>query len=421
MYNGGYNIIILCIFGVSNHHTICIMEELIEKSDMLIADAKFKHQRKVRGDINPEWKMNGIYGARGVGKTTLLLQNLKTLKKKGKEVLFVRLDDFYFIDNKLYYLADEFRKNGGEYLYLDEVHKYPGWSRELKNIYDSLPSLKIVFSGSSIIELSKDEGDLSRRALMYSMPGLSFREYLLLSGIADLPVYTLEEILATHNDIAPEISVKIPILKYFKQYLKAGFYPFFLEKNRNYFLTLEQIIRTVLEVDFKHIEEFDSSKSKQILILLKIIASSSPFIPNISKISKKTGLHRQTVLLYLHYLEKAGLAKQLNYPNKSISRLQKPDKLFLDNSNLFFALNPEMINVGSLRETFAANQLSVKHEVAMHGKADFLVDDKLIIEIGGKNKSNAQIRGLDNAFLFVDDIEVGYKNKIPLWLLGFLY
>ena len=397
------------------------MEKLIEKSDILIADAKFPHQRKVRGEINPEWKMNGIYGARGVGKTTLLLQNLKALKNKGKEVLFVRLDDFYFINNRVYYLADEFRKIGGEYLYLDEVHKYPGWSRELKNIYDSIPSLKVVFSGSSIIELSKNEGDLSRRALMYPMPGLSFREYLLLSNTADLPVYPLEEIIAKHNYIASEISIKIPVLKYFKQYLKSGFYPFFLEKNRDYFLTLEQIIRTVLEVDFKHIKEFDSSKSKQILILLKIVASSSPFIPNISKISEKTGLHRQTVLLYLYYLEKAGLVKQLNYPNKSISRLQKPDKLFLDNSNLFYALNPEMINIGSLRETFAVNQLSVKHEVALHRQADFLINDKFIIEIGGKNKISIQIRGLDNAFLFVDDIEVGYKNKIPLWLLGFLY
>lgn len=397
------------------------MEKLIEKSDLLIAGAKFAHQRKVQGEINPEWKMNGIYGARGVGKTTLLLQNLKDLKKKGKEVLYARLDDFYFINNRVYDLADGFRKNGGGYLYLDEVHKYPGWSRELKNIYDSLPSLKVVFSGSSIIELSKNEGDLSRRAMMYPMPGLSFREYLLLSGTADMPVYPLEEILARHNDIASEISIEIPVLKYFKQYLKSGYYPFFLEKNRDYFLTLEQIIRTVLEVDLKHIEEFDSSKSKQILILLKIVASSSPFIPNISKISEKTGLHRQTVLLYLHYLGKAGLIKQLNYPNKYISRLQKPDKLLLENPNLFYALNPGMVNIGSLRETFALNQLSVKHEITLHKQADFLIDNKYIAEIGGKNKGIAQIKDLDNAFIFVDDVEVGHKNKIPLWLLGFLY
>ncbi|MCD4696703.1 MAG: AAA family ATPase [Bacteroidales bacterium] len=397
------------------------MEKLLEKSDMLIANTKLPHKRRVQGNINHEWQMNGIYGARGVGKTTMLLQTLKELKKQGKEVLYVRLDDIHFADNKLYGLADEFRKNSGEYLYLDEVHKYQGWSRELKNIYDSMPALKIVFSGSSIIELTKQEADLSRRALMYSLPGLSFREYLLLSDTIHLPVYDFSDILTSHNSIAVEISTKIPVLKYFKQYLKSGFYPFFLEKKRDYLLTLEQVIRTVIEVDFLHIEQFDSSKSKQILSLLKVVAASAPFIPNISKIGNKTGLHRQTILLYMNYLEKAGLIKMLNYPHRSISRLQKPDKLFLDNPNLFFALNPGIVNTGSLRETFTVNQLSVKHEVDLHKEADFLVDDKYIIEVGGKNKEGYQVSGLDNAFLFLDDIEVGYKNRIPLWLLGFLY
>ena len=284
-----------------------------------------------------------------------------------------------------------------------------------------MPSLKVVFSGSSIIELSKQEADLSRRALMYPMPGLSFREYMQLSDIHDFPVYSLHEVLTGHNAMATAISSKIPILKYFKYYLKSGFYPFFLEKNRDYILTLEQIIRTVIEVDFLHIEEFDSSKSRQILTLLRIIASSAPFIPNVSKISEKTRLHRQTVLLYMQYLEKAGLIIQLNFPDKSISRLQKPDKLFLDNPNLFYALNPEMVNTGSLRETFAVNQLKVNYEIALHKQADFIVDNKYIMEIGGKNKSQGQIQDLDNSYLFIDDIEVGYKNKIPLWLLGFLY
>jgi predicted AAA+ superfamily ATPase len=411
----------LFTFGDSIHQKYKDMERLIAKSDLRIANSHFKLQRKVQGNMNLEWQMNGIFGARGVGKTTLLLQSLKKLKKQGKEVLYLRLDDLYFTENRIYDIADEFRKNNGEYLYLDEVHKYKGWTRELKNIYDSMPSLKIVFSGSSIIELSKQEADLSRRALMYQLPGLSFREYLQLANIIDFPIYTLDEILANHNTIATEISIEIPVLKYFKQYIKSGFYPFFLKKNRDYFLTLEQIIRTVIEVDFQHIEQFDNSKSKQILILLKVVSSSAPFIPNISKISEKTGLHRQTVLLYLFYLEKAGLIKLSNYPNKFISRLQKPDKLFLDNPNLFFVLNPEMINVGSLRETFALNQLDVKHEVTLHKQADFFVDNKFVFEIGGKNKGFKQIEDLDNAYLFLDDIEIGYKNKIPLWLLGFLY
>ena len=284
-----------------------------------------------------------------------------------------------------------------------------------------MPNLKIVFSGSSVIELSKHEGDLSRRALMYFMPGLSFREYLLLAGIFEIPSFPLQKLIKDHNQIATEISTKIPVLKHFKDYLKSGFYPFIFEKERDYILTLEQIIRTVLEVDFLHIEQFDSSKSKHILTLLKIVAASAPFIPNISKISERTGLHRQTVLLYLQYLEKAGLIKQINYPNKSISRLQKPDKLFLDNPNLFYALNPALVNTGSLRETFAVSQLSVQHEIALHKQADFLVDDQFIFEIGGKNKGFGQIKSSEHAFLFVDDVEVGYKNRIPLWLLGFLY
>lgn len=386
-----------------------------------MASVPVRHKRKVQGRLNTSWRLNGIYGARGVGKTTLLLQTIKELKILGEEVLYIRLDDLYFTSNSLYDLADEFRKNGGRYLYLDEVHKYQNWSTELKNIYDTMPGLMIVFSGSSVIELSKNEADLSRRALMYFMPGLSFREYLLLSGIIDLPVLNLTEVLESPANISADISTRIPVMKYFKQYLQSGYYPFFLEAERDYMLTLEQVIRTVIEVDFLHLEQFDSTKSRQILSLLKVVAASAPFIPNISKISEKTGLHRQTTLLYLQYLEKAGLITLLNRPHKSISRLQKPDKLFLNNPNLFYALNPEHVNTGSLRETFAVNQFSVMHEVALHPGADFIVDDKYVIEIGGKEKKQDQIRDRDDAFLLLDDIETAHKNRIPLWMLGFLY
>ncbi len=397
------------------------MKSLIEKSEFNILSIKYTYQRNVIGNIDWEWRMNGIVGARGTGKTTLLLQKLKQLQNSHHEVLYVRLDDFYFTENKVYDLADTFRKSGGEYLYLDEVHKYDGWARELKNIYDSMPALKVVFSGSSIIELTNEETDMSRRALMYEMTGLSFREYLYMSGISTIPVYSLKEIIENHREIASEIIIKTPILKHFKNYLKNGFYPYFLEVHRDYLTTLEQIIRTIIETDLRFIENFDVAKSQKILTLLRILASSSPFKPNISKISEKTGLHRQTVLQYLQYLEKAKMIKLLNHADKYISRLQKPDKVFLDNPNLFYALNPEMVNIGSLRETFALNQLSVKHKVFLHNKADFFVDNKYVIEIGGKNKDARQIDNLENAFLFVDDIEIGHKNRIPLWLLGFFY
>ena len=397
------------------------MEKLFEKSNKSIQSVHFPHHRNVIGKINWEWRMNGIIGARGTGKTTLLLQKLAQFQKDGHDVLYVRMDDLYFADHNIYELADTFRKNGGKYLYLDEVHKYSGWARELKNIYDSVPDLKLVFSGSSIIELTKQDADLSRRALMYEMTGLSFREYLVIADIITLPVYPLDEVFENHIGIASGIVKEIPILKYFTSYLKGGFYPFFLETNRDYLMTLEQVIRTVMETDLRFIENFDIAQSKKMLTLLKVIAASVPFKPNISKISEKTGLHRQTVLQYFQYLEKAKMIKLVNQPERYISRLQKPDKIFLDNPNLFFALNPEIVNAGSLRETFALNQLAANHEVFLHEQADFLVDNKFVIEIGGKNKDNRQIRDLKNAFVFIDDIEIGNNNRIPLWLLGFLY
>lgn len=204
-------------------------------------------------------------------------------------------------------------------------------------------------------------------------------------------------------------------------YLKNGFYPFFLEAERDYFTTLEQIIRTVLETDLRFIDNFDITQSRKMLTLLKVIAASVPFKPNIAKISQKTDLHRQTVLLYLQYLDKAKMIKLVNQPEKYISRLQKPDKIFIENPNLFYALNPEMVNTGSLRETFALNQLTAKHEVSLHKSADFFVDNKFVFEVGGKNKTVKQVREYENSFVFVDDIEIGHLNKIPLWLLGFLY
>jgi len=397
------------------------MEKLIEKSNKSIDSVQYKYQRDVIGKINWDWRMNGIIGARGTGKTTLLLQKLKLFRNEGHDVLYVRLDDLYFADHHIYDLADTFRKHGGKYLYMDEVHKYFGWARELKNIYDSMPGLKLVFSGSSIIELTKQDADLSRRALMYEMTGLSFREYLLMADIILLPAYSLSDIFVNHRKIASEISGKIPVLKHFSSYLEGGFYPYFLESERDYFATLEQIIQTVMETDLRFIENFDISQSRKMLTLLKVIAASVPFKPNISKISQKTDLHRQTVLQYFRYLEKARMIKLVNQPERYISRLQKPDKIFLDNPNLLYALNPGMVNYGNLRESFALNQLSTKHDVFLHDKADFLVDNKYVIEIGGKNKDSKQIRNFDQSYLFLDNIEIGHDKSIPLWLLGFLY
>ncbi len=397
------------------------MEKITEKSNRIIQAISYPHRRKVIGNINWDWTMNGIVGARGTGKTTLMLQQLRKLQQEGHDVLYVRLDDFYFTDRRLVDLADDFRKMGGEYLYMDEVHKYPGWARELKNIYDTVHGLKVVFSGSSIIELTEQDADLSRRALMYEMTGLSFREYLLMLGIFNFPAITLSELMADHAEISSEIAGKIPVLKHFSSYIHGGFYPYFLEPERDYLMTLEQVIGTVMESDLRFIDGYDVAQSRKMMILLKVIAASAPFKPNISAISQKTGLHRHTLLQYLQYLEKARLIRLVNQPDKYISRLQKPDKIFLDNPNLFYALNPDMANTGSIRETFALNQLSVHHEVSLHAEADFLVDHHHIFEIGGRSKDIRQVRSLDNAYIFKDNIEIGYSRVIPLWLLGFLY
>lgn len=397
------------------------MENLIDKSNKSILQVQFPYQRKVQSEINWSWRFNGIVGARGTGKTTLLLQKLGQFQSEGHEVLYLRLDDLYFADHKVYDVADTFRKQGGQFLYLDEVHKYNGWARELKNIYDTMPELKMVFSGSSIIEISRQDVDLSRRALMYELNGLSFREYLLMSGVIELPEISLGQMLGEHENLALEITQQFQPLKFFKAYLKEGYYPYFLEKDRNYRATLEQVIRIVLETDLSFIEKFDITQTRKILSLLKIISVSAPFKPNISKISQKTNLHRHTVLQYLEYLEKSRLISLVNYQDKYISRLQKPDKVFLNNTNLFYALNPELVNIGSVRETFVLNQLIAQHEVCLSEMANFLVDNEFTFEVGGPNKTSHQIRGTENAFLLIDDLEIGHHNRIPLWMLGFLY
>ncbi|MEM8524193.1 MAG: AAA family ATPase [Bacteroidota bacterium] len=380
-------------------------------------------QRKIPAAINWEWRLNAVIGARGTGKTTLLLQRAKHLQAT-KEVLYVSLDDLYFTENKLVELVDEFQQLGGQYLFVDEVHKYPNWARELKNIYDSFPELIVTFSGSSILEIFKQDVDLSRRALLYELPGLSFREYLEFSLGIVFPTVSLSDLVNNHRTIAPTIIEQIKPLKHFKAYLQSGYYPFFLEKERDYQLTLEQIVQLIVESDLRFMDGFDPAYSRKMLQLLRIIASSAPFKPNISKLSERVGITRVTLLNYLNYLHKARLTASFHLPEKSISTLQKPDKIFLHNPNLYYVLNPTQVDIGSVRETFFQSQLQVPFDLYLHSKADFLVEyqgQQLIFEIGGKHKKTTQIRNLDNAYLALDDLEIGFGKQIPLWLFGFLY
>ncbi len=397
------------------------MERLEHKSKLVIQSISLEFVRAFYETIDWESRLVGIVGARGTGKTTLLVQHLKSNHSLSDEAIYLTLDDIYFTNNTLIDTIELFRQKGVKHIYLDEVHKYPNWAKEIKNCYDYFTDLKIFFTGSSIIDLLKQDVDLSRRAVMYELPGLSFREYLSYSGVAKLPSYSLNEILTNHSSIAASIISKVQPLKHFDDYLAHGYYPFFKESKSTYHLRLEQVVKMIIEVELQFIDGFDILKSRKIYQLLYILASNVPFKPNISKLSEKIGIHRNTLVNYIHYLEKARLINSLSTHGKSISNLQKPEKIFLENPNLCYALASTAINKGTLRETFLLNQLKYKHEVSLPAKGDFLVNETITIEVGGKTKTNKQIHSLENAYVAADNLEIGSFNKIPLWLFGFMY
>jgi uncharacterized protein len=395
------------------------MDSLFERYQQKLKYTPTSFVRTIMTEINWEARLIGIKGARGIGKTTLLLQYINIhLKEKLEETLYVSLDALWFNTHTLIDLVTDFVKKGGKYLFLDEVHKYTGWAQELKNIYDDYPELKVVFTGSSLLEILNARADLSRRAIIYNMQGFSFREYLIMeTGIA-FDRLSLNQILSNHLQEATIINKKIKPFQYFDKYLKGGYYPFYKEQPELYQLRLGEVINMILEIELPLLRGVEMAYIHKIKQLLVIIAESVPFVPNVSKLSEKIGINRATLLSYLHYLQEIGLTLNLFKEAYGISRLQKPSKIYLDNTNLIFTLSP---NEGNIRETFFANQLSYRHQLRYTEKGDFLVDDQFVFEIGGKSKSHRQIQELSNAFIIADDIEYGFKNKIPLWLFGFLY
>ena len=363
--------------------------------------------------------MIGIKGARGVGKTTLLLQHMNE-SLPIKSSLYLSLDDIYFSGNLLVDVADEFVKSGGEYLILDEVHRYSNWSIEIKNIYDSYRDLKVIFSGSSILKIDQSKADLSRRIVFYNMPGFSLREFVNLRTGNSFDSIGLESILPNHLEITTEIVNKIKPIALYNEYIQKGYYPFFLENEATYYNKLQEILSVVMEVDIPQAFEISLQSIAKIKKLLYVICSSAPFKPNILKISEKIEVTRNSVKTYLHYLDRAQIIILLQANTKGVSILQKPEKIYMHNTNLIFALATDRSNIGTLRETFFHNQVSVSEELTSSPKADFIVNDKYTFEIGGKNKNKSQIHGIENAFIVADNIEHGFGNKIPLWLFGFL-
>lgn len=399
------------------------MEKIRLKSTFLVENISTTHLRGLHQRIDWSDRLVCITGARGTGKTTLLLQRLKLKYPQSEVAIYVSMDDIYFASATLVDLAESLRAEGVKHVFLDEVHKYPGWAREIKNIYDTYKDISIVFTGSSVIDIYNQEADLSRRAIFYELPGLSFREYLQFSNVIQLDTYKLDAVLKNHTSIALKLDKEFTPLKYFKQYLDHGYYPFFIENINTYFIRIEQVVRLIIETELRFISGFDANNIRKVFQLLVILAENVPFKPNISKLSEKIGISRATLVEYLHYLNKARVINMLSAEGKSISILQKPDKIYLENLNLHKALASEnKVDKGSARESFFLNQLlNTGHEISLSPQSDFLVDNKYTFEIGGKDKSSKQVRGIANAFVAVDDIAIGTANKIPLWLFGMLY
>jgi len=397
---------------------------LIEITAKKISNTKESFVRSLDKKINWDSRLIGIKGARGCGKTTLLLQHLKNnhidLVKTGK-ALFVSLDNIWFAKNSLLDLAESFSKNGGKILYLDEVHRYEDWPIYIKNIYDDYPELQIVFTGSSLLQILDARADLSRRSVMYNMQGLSFREFLNIKTGNDFKALSLEEILQNHTKHSFDICSKVRPFEYFDEYLKTGYYPFFLEGLDTYYMKLEETVNMILDVELPLLRKIDIAYVPKIKKLLAIIAESSPFMLNTSKLSGAMELNRTTLLSYLKSLTDAKLIASLFKDLKGVSSLQKPDKIFLENTNLMYLYQGKNVDEGNLRETFLLNQLSYNQSVEFSEASDFFVNDKYTIECGGKSKTGEQIKNLENAFIAADGIETGIGSKIPLWLFGFLY
>ncbi len=355
----------------------------------------------------------GIVGPRGVGKSTMILQHIK-LNLDTSDTLYVSADHIFFSEHSLVDLADYFVKMGGKHLFIDEIHKYDGWAREVKQIYDSYEDLQIVISGSSILDIYKGMADLSRRFPIYDMQGLSFREYLNLFHGINAPVCSLDEIL-NHKAVLPDVKHPLPL---FKDYLRRGYYPF--GRDEEYEMELLQVINQTMEVDIPTHLQANVSLGKKLKSLLMVVAKSVPFKPVMQRLAEATGISRNDIPDYLVYMERAGMITQLRNSTGGIRGLGKVEKLYLDNTNLIYALSPEHADIGNVRETFFMNQMRVMNDVTSSSISDFEINGKTF-EIGGRKKGQKQIENAEEGYIVKDDIESGYANVIPLWAFGLNY
>lgn len=358
-------------------------------------------------------RMLGLVGPRGVGKTTLFLQHIKK-KHSLRDTLYVTADHLYFSTHTLYETAETFNKNGGRYLFIDEVHKYSNWSQELKLMYDSFPDLHVYFTGSSVLDIEKGEADLSRRAPKYLMQGLSFREFLAIRHQIDVPVFSLDQILANEARIT---GISHPLV-YFKEYLKEGYYPF--GQDVDFETELNQVITRTIEMDIPQFANMNIGTAKKLKKLMVILAGLVPYKPNMSSLGSQIQASRNNVEDYLTFMEKAGLLAQLKDGTGGLGELGKVEKVYLDNTNLLYALGNGQEDAGTIRETFFFNQMRVNHQVTSSPISDFEIQGKTF-EVGGKSKGKRQITDAAEGYIVKDDIEYGYGNVIPIWAFGLNY
>ena len=388
------------------------MENITALYRFLLSKTDTRFVRYLHEKIEWSARMVGVVGARGVGKTTLLLQHIK-LHLNADKAIYVSADDAYFAANRLFDFADAFHKNGGKHLYIDEIHKYPQWSKELKMMYDYFPDLQVVFTGSSILDIYKGSDDLSRRALPYYMAGLSLREYINMSENKHIRAYSMDEILGNRVDLPVEHPLPV-----FRQYLQRGYYPFYDEVG--FEVRLQGVINQTLENDIPLFAGMNMATSRKLKQLLFVVAQSAPFKPSFNNLAKIIETHRNQVKEYLILMEKASLLLLLQGGAGGMKAVEKMEKIFLGNPNLIFALAADRSNIGNVRETFFACQAAVNNTVTAADKADFMVNG-YTFEVGGKSKAQRQVKNTENAFVVKDDIEYGHQNVVPLWAFGMSY
>lgn len=396
------------------------VEKIYRSYQRKLQDTPLSFTRFLYEKINWNDKLIGIKGARGVGKTTLMLQHIKRSFKQTDCALYVSLDNLWFSTHSLDDLVEYHYTHGGTHLFLDEVHKFPQWQTMLKNLNDDYPNLYVTYTGSSMLEIDIQQGDLSRRQIVYHLTGLSFREFLEFECGIKIPAHSLEEVLQNHVAIASDVTAQMKILPLFEKYLRTGYYPFYKDTFEGYDFRLQEVIRQVIESDLPAVEDVQYITTQKIKKMLMILAERVPHTPKMNELYKELETNREQGLKMLYALERGGLLALLTTQIKNYKSLARPDKIFLDNTNLMYALSSNT-DIGTARETFFFNQLKVNHELLLPLKGDFYVDRQFLFEVGGRTKTFEQIKDISDSFLAVDNTEIGHHNRIPLWVFGLLY